>query len=66
MKSPAITAALTLSLTGQYERQGIEAAEGMSAMGAVYRHTTTAMEARILRALDTRLAEAVAVVEASG
>jgi integrase len=41
-------------------------AEGMSAMGAVYRHTTTAMEARILQALDTRLAEAVAVVEASG
>jgi hypothetical protein len=38
----------------------------MSAMGAVYRHTTTAMEARILQALDTRLAEAVAVVEASG
>jgi branched-chain amino acid transport system substrate-binding protein len=29
MKSPAITAALTLSLTGQYERQGIEAAEGV-------------------------------------
>jgi ABC-type branched-subunit amino acid transport system substrate-binding protein len=29
MRSPAITAALTLSLTGQYERQGIEAAEGV-------------------------------------
>src|SRR5918996_1384967 len=29
MKSPVITAALTLSLTGQYERQGIEAAEGV-------------------------------------
>jgi ABC-type branched-subunit amino acid transport system substrate-binding protein len=29
MKSPAITAALTLSLTGQYERQGTEAAEGV-------------------------------------
>ncbi|HZA83824.1 MAG TPA: ABC transporter substrate-binding protein, partial [Actinomycetes bacterium] len=29
MKSPAITAALTLSLTGQYERQGTEAAEGI-------------------------------------
>ena len=29
-------------------------------MGAVYRHTTTAMEARIIQALDTRLAEAVA------
>ena len=38
----------------------------MSAMGAVYRHTTIAMEARILQALDARLAEAVAVVEASG
>ena len=29
MKSPTITAALTLSLTGQYERQGTEAAEGV-------------------------------------
>jgi branched-chain amino acid transport system substrate-binding protein len=29
VKSPAITAALTLSLTGQYERQGTEAAEGI-------------------------------------
>jgi ABC-type branched-subunit amino acid transport system substrate-binding protein len=29
MKAPAITAALTLSLTGQYERQGTEAAEGI-------------------------------------
>lgn len=29
MKSPPITAALTLSLTGQYERQGTEAAEGV-------------------------------------
>jgi ABC-type branched-subunit amino acid transport system substrate-binding protein len=29
VKSPAITAALTLSLTGQYERQGTEAAEGV-------------------------------------
>jgi branched-chain amino acid transport system substrate-binding protein len=29
MKSPAVTAALTLSLTGQYERQGIEAAGGV-------------------------------------
>ena len=29
MKSPVITAALTLSLTGQYERQGTEAAEGV-------------------------------------
>jgi branched-chain amino acid transport system substrate-binding protein len=29
MKSPAITAALTLSLTGKYERQGTEAAEGV-------------------------------------
>jgi hypothetical protein len=38
----------------------------MSAMGAVYRHTTTAMEVRILRALDTRLAEVMAVIEASG
>jgi hypothetical protein len=27
--SPVITAALTLSLTGQYERQGTEAAEGV-------------------------------------
>jgi hypothetical protein len=35
-------------------------------MGAVYRHTTTEMEARIIQALDTRLAEAVAVFEASG
>jgi hypothetical protein len=41
-------------------------AEGTSAMGAVYRHTTTAMEARVLRALDTRLAEVIAVIEASG
>jgi hypothetical protein len=38
----------------------------MGAMGAVYRHTTTAMEERIIQALDTRLAEAMAVVEASG
>jgi ABC-type branched-subunit amino acid transport system substrate-binding protein len=29
VKSPAITAALTLSLTGRYERQGTEAAEGV-------------------------------------
>jgi ABC-type branched-subunit amino acid transport system substrate-binding protein len=29
VKSPMITAALTLSLTGQYERQGTEAAEGV-------------------------------------
>ncbi len=29
MKSPPITAALTLSLTGRYERQGTEAAEGV-------------------------------------
>jgi branched-chain amino acid transport system substrate-binding protein len=29
VKSPVITAALTLSLTGQYERQGTEAAEGV-------------------------------------
>jgi branched-chain amino acid transport system substrate-binding protein len=29
VKAPAITAALTLSLTGQYERQGTEAAEGV-------------------------------------
>ena len=29
MKSPPITAALTLSLTGRYERQGAEAAEGV-------------------------------------
>jgi integrase len=47
-------------------RRSSWAAEGMSAMGAVYRHTTTAMEARILQTLDTRLAEAIAVVEASG
>jgi integrase len=46
-------------------RRSSWAAEGMSAMGAVYRHTRTAMEARILQALDTRLAEAIAVVEAS-
>jgi hypothetical protein len=38
----------------------------MSAMGAVYRHTTTAMETRVLQAIDTRLAEAIVVVEASG
>jgi integrase len=44
-------------------RRSAWAADGMSAMGAVYRHTTTAMEARIIQALDTRLAE---VVEASG
>jgi hypothetical protein len=47
-------------------RRSAWAADGMSAMGAVYRHTTTAMEARIIQALDARLAEAVAVVEASG
>jgi integrase len=47
-------------------RRSSWAADGMSAMGAVYRHTTTAMEARILQALDTRLAEAIAIVEASG
>jgi integrase len=47
-------------------RRSSWAAEGASAMGAVYRHTTTAMEARILQALDTRLALVVAVVEASG
>jgi integrase len=47
-------------------RRSSWAAEGMSAMGAVYRHTTTAMEARILGVLDARLAEAVAVVEALG
>jgi hypothetical protein len=35
-------------------------------MGAVYRHTTTAMGARIVWVIATRLAEAVAVVEASG
>jgi branched-chain amino acid transport system substrate-binding protein len=29
VKAPAVTAALTLSLTGQYERQGTEAAEGV-------------------------------------
>jgi ABC-type branched-subunit amino acid transport system substrate-binding protein len=29
VQSPAITAAMTLSLTGQYERQGTEAAEGV-------------------------------------
>jgi Phage integrase family len=39
-------------------RRSAWAADGMSAMGAVYRHTTTAMEARIIQALDTRLAEA--------
>jgi hypothetical protein len=47
-------------------RRSSWAAEEMSAMGAVYRHTTTAMEARVLKALDIRLAEAVAVIEASG
>jgi hypothetical protein len=47
-------------------RRSSWAAEGASAMGAVYRHTTTTMEARVLQVLDTRLAEAVAVVEASG
>jgi hypothetical protein len=47
-------------------RRSARAADGMSAMGAVYRHTTTAMEARIVQALDTRLALAAAVVEASG
>jgi hypothetical protein len=46
-------------------RRSSWAAESTSAMGAVYRYTTTAMEARILQALDTRLAEAVALVEAS-
>jgi hypothetical protein len=29
MRSPPITAALTLSLTGRYERQGTEAADGI-------------------------------------
>jgi integrase len=47
-------------------RRSSWAAEGASAMGAVYRHTTTAMEARVLQVLDARLALVVAVVEASG
>ncbi len=29
--------------------------------GAVYRHTTTAMEARVVQALDNRVAEVLAV-----
>jgi integrase len=47
-------------------RRSSWAAEGMSAMGAVYRHTTTEMEARILKALDTRLAVVIEVVESTG
>jgi integrase len=47
-------------------RRSSWAAEGMSAMGAVYRHTTTEMEARVLKALDTRLALVVEVVESMG
>ena len=47
-------------------RRSSWAADGMSATGAVYRHTTTAMEARIVQALDTRLALVAAVVESSG
>ena len=47
-------------------RRSSWAADGMSAMGAVYRHTTTEMEARVLRALDTRLALVVEVVESTG
>jgi hypothetical protein len=47
-------------------RRSSWAADGMSAMGAVYRHTTTEMEARILKALDTRLAVVVEVVESTG
>jgi integrase len=41
-------------------------ADGMSAMGAIYRHTTTAMEARVLQALDVRLGVVAAVAESSG
>ena len=40
--------------------------EPVSPMGAVYRHTTTEMEARVLQALDTRLALVVEVVESTG
>jgi hypothetical protein len=36
-------------------RRSSWAAEGMSAMGGVYRHTTTEMETRILQALDRGL-----------
>jgi hypothetical protein len=46
-------------------RRSSWAADGRSAMGAVYRHTTTEMEARVLQALDTRLAEVIAVAECS-
>jgi integrase len=46
-------------------RRSSWAAEEMSATGAVYRHTTTEMEARVLRALDMRLAEVIAVAESS-
>jgi integrase len=46
-------------------RRSSWAAEGMSAMGAVYRHTTTEMEARVLHALDARLALVVEVVEST-
>ena len=39
------------------------AAGAGSAMGAVYRHTTTGMEARVIHTLATRLAVALEVVD---
>jgi hypothetical protein len=35
--------------------------DGASAMGAVYRHTTPAMEARVLKAVEARLDRALIV-----
>jgi hypothetical protein len=40
------------------------ASERGSPMGAVYRHTTGEMEARVVRALDARLAVVRAVIDA--
>jgi hypothetical protein len=45
-------------------RRSSWAAGGMSAMGPVYRHTTTATEARVVAALDARLGVAVDVAAA--
>jgi len=42
------------------------AADGASTMGAVYRHTTAEMEARVVRALDARLALVRGVLDVLG
>jgi integrase len=42
------------------------ASERGSAMGAVYRHTTAEMEARVVRALDARLAVVRSITDTLG